>query len=141
MLERQNVVFSQKLICSNSPVGKGIFNVQDPIARLQLLRAMSVHSVAKALQECFVEFLIYRLSSRDVLMTNQPVSVKERNEHGLDNVLHLPCFLRARRCRVPLGGHVLCFRNTPVNPALVTSDYRGHEIGIVLGSLAEVSAK
>jgi hypothetical protein len=35
---------------------------------------------------------------------------------------------------------VLCFRNTPVNPALVTSDYRGHEIGIVLGSLTEVSA-
>ena len=67
--------------------------VQDPIAGAPLLRAMSVHSVAEALQDCFVEFLIYCLSSRDVLMMDQPVNVEERNQHEL----HLPCFLRSRR--------------------------------------------
>ena len=58
--------------------------VQDPIAGAPLLRAMSAHSVAEALQDCFVEFLVHRLSSTDVLMMNQPVNVEERNQHGLD---------------------------------------------------------
>ena len=66
--------------------------MQDPIAGAPLLRAMSAQSVAEALQDCFVKFLIYRLSSRDVLMMNQPVNVKERNQHGLDVGLHLPLF-------------------------------------------------
>jgi len=57
--------------------------VQDPIAGAPLLRAMSVHSVTEALQDCSVVFLIYRLSSRVVHMMNQPVSVEERNLHGL----------------------------------------------------------
>jgi hypothetical protein len=57
--------------------------VQDPIAGVPLLRAMSAHSVAEALEDCSVKFLIYRLSSSDVLMINQPVNV-ERNLHGLD---------------------------------------------------------
>ena len=110
--------------------------VQDPIAGAPLLRAMSAHSVAGALQDSFVEFLIYRLSSRDVLMMNQPINVKEWNQHGLDIGLHLLFFLQSRRwCHVPLEGHALCFRVIPVNPALVTSDYRGHEVGIVLFAL------
>jgi len=55
--------------------------------------------------------------------------------------LHLPCFLWSRRwCRAPLGGHLLCFQVVTVNPAFVTSVYRGHEVGIVLGSITEVSA-
>ena len=67
------------------------------------------------------------LFSRDVLMMNQPVNVEECNQHVLDTGLHLPRFLRSRRwCRVPLGGHLLCFRVIPVNPAFFTSDYRGH---------------
>jgi len=91
--ERRKIVFHQKFICGGSPVGRGIVMVQDPIAGAPLLRAMSAHSVAETLQDCFVEFLIYRLSSRDVLMMNQPVNAEERNQHGL----HLPCFLRSRR--------------------------------------------
>ena len=71
--------------------------VQDPIAGTPLLRAMSAHSVVEALRDCFVEVLIYCLSSRGVLLTNQPVSVKECNQHGLDIGLHLPRFLRWRR--------------------------------------------
>jgi len=71
--------------------------VQDPIAGTPLLRAMSVCSIVEALQDCFVEFLIYCLSSRDVLMMNQPVNVEEINQHGLHIGLHLPCFLRSRR--------------------------------------------
>ena len=66
--------------------------VQDPIARTPLLRAMSAHSVAEVLQDCFVEFLIYRLASRDVLMMNEPVSVEECNQHGLDIGLHRRAF-------------------------------------------------
>ena len=97
MCEQQNVVFHQKFICGDSPVGRGIVTVQDPIAGAPLLRAMSAHSGAEALQDCFVEFLIYRLSSRDILMMNQPVNVKERNQHGLDIGLHLPHFLRSRK--------------------------------------------
>ena len=72
-------MFRQKFICGDSPVSRGIVMVHDP-----LLRAMSAHRVAKALQHCFVEFLIYRLASRDVLMMNKPVNVEERNQHGLD---------------------------------------------------------
>jgi len=70
--------------------------VQDPIAATPLLRAMSAHNVAEALQDCFVEFLIYRLSSRDVLMMNEPVNVEERNQCGLDIGLHLLRFLLSR---------------------------------------------
>ena len=51
----------------------------------------------EVLQDCFVEFLIYRLSCRDELMMNQPVNVEERNQHGLDIGLYLPRFLRSRR--------------------------------------------
>ena len=90
-------MFRQKLICGDSPVGRGVVVVQDPVAGTPLLRAMSVHSILEALQDCFVEFLIYRLSCRDELMMNQPVSVEERNQHGLDIGLHLPHFLRSRR--------------------------------------------
>jgi len=95
--ERRNVVFHQTFFCGDSPVGRGIVKVQDPIAGAPLPRAMSVYSVAEALQECFVEFLIYRLSSRDVLMMNQTINVKERNQYGLDIGIHLLCFLRSRR--------------------------------------------
>ena len=75
----------------------GIVMVQDPIAETPFLRVMSAHSVMEALQDCFVEFLIYHLAPRDVLMMNEPVNVEERNEHGLDIGLHLPRFLRSRR--------------------------------------------
>ena len=71
--------------------------LRNPVAGAPLLRAMSAHSVAETLQECFVEFLIYRLSCRDELMMNQPVTVEECNQHGLDIGLHLPRFLRSRR--------------------------------------------
>ena len=87
----------QKFIYGDSPVGRGVVMVQDPVAGVPLLRAMSAHSVAEALQDCFVEFLIYRLSCRDELMMNQPVDVEERNQHGLDTGLHLLRFFRSRR--------------------------------------------
>ena len=90
-------MFCQKLICGDSPVGRGIVVVQDPVAGAPLLRAMSAHSVAEALQDCFVEFLISRLSCREELMMNQPVNVEERNQHGLDIGLHLPRFLWSRK--------------------------------------------
>jgi len=44
--KQQNVVFLQKLICGDSPVGRGIVMVQDPIVGAPFLRAMSAHSVA-----------------------------------------------------------------------------------------------
>jgi len=72
---------------------------------------------------------------------NQLSSVEEHSQHGLDIGLHQPRFLQLRRwCRVPLGGHLLCFQVTLVNPTVITRDYRGHEFGIVLGSMMEVSA-
>jgi hypothetical protein len=61
-------------------VCRGFVVVQDPVAGAPLLRAMSAHTVAESLQDCFVEVLIYRLSCRDELMMNQPVNVKERNQ-------------------------------------------------------------
>jgi hypothetical protein len=91
--EQWKFVFRQKFNCGDSPVGRGIVMVQDPIAGAPLLRAMSAHSVAEALQDCFVESHIYRLSSRDVLMMDQSVNVDESNQHEL----HLPCCLRSRR--------------------------------------------
>jgi len=84
-------------ICGDSPVGRGVVVVQDPVAGAPLLRAMSVRSVVEALQDSFVELLIYRLSCRDKLMINQPVNVEEHNQHGLDIGLHLPRFLWSRR--------------------------------------------
>ena len=61
--EGWNVVFRQKFICGDSPVSKGIVMVQDPIAGTPLLRAMSAHSVAEALQDCFVEFTVWPLAT------------------------------------------------------------------------------
>ena len=97
MWEGRNVVFRQKFICGDSLVSRGIVVVQDPIGGTPLLRAMSAHSVAEALLDCFVEFLTCRLASRDVLTMNEPVNVEERNQRGLDIGLHLPRFLRSRR--------------------------------------------
>jgi len=94
--EGWNVVFQQKFICGDDPVSRGIVMVQDPIAGTPLLRA-SAHSIGEVLQDCFVEFVIYRMSSRDILMMNQPINVEKRNQHGLDIGLHLPHFLRLRR--------------------------------------------
>ena len=76
-------MFRQKFICGDSPVDRGVVMVQDPVAGAPLLRVMSAHSVVEALQDSFIEFFIYRLSCRDELMMNQPVNVKERNQHGL----------------------------------------------------------
>jgi len=53
--EGQKVEFCQKFICGDSPVGRGIVMVQDPVARTPLLRAMSVHSVAGLL--CRIPYL------------------------------------------------------------------------------------
>ena len=55
--EGRNVVFRQKFICGDSPVSRGIVMVQNPVAGTPLLRAMSAHSVAEALQDSYVEFL------------------------------------------------------------------------------------
>jgi len=90
-------VFHQKFICGDSPAGRGIIMVQDPIARAPILRVISAHSIAEAWQDCSVEFLIYSPSSRNVLMMNQPISVEERNQHGLDIGLHRPRFLQSSR--------------------------------------------
>ena len=92
-----NVVFCQKLICDDGPVDRGVVMLQDPVAGAPLLRVMSAYSVTEALWDCFVEFLIYLLSSRDVLMMNQPVNVEEHNQHVLDIRLHLPRVLWSRR--------------------------------------------
>jgi len=51
-------VFHQKFICGDSSVGRGIVMVQDPIAGAPLLRALSAHSVAEALQDfCRIPYL------------------------------------------------------------------------------------
>jgi hypothetical protein len=88
---RRNIVFRQKFNCCDSPVGVGFDMVQDPGDGAPLLRAMSAHSVAEVLQDCSVELLIYRLSSRNVLMMNEPVNVEERRAffgRGDDAVFH-----------------------------------------------------
>ena len=54
-------MFRQKFICGDSPLGRGVVVVQDPVAGAPLFRAMSAHRVAEAVQDCFVEFLIYRV--------------------------------------------------------------------------------
>ena len=51
MWEQWNVVFRQKFICDDSPVGRGIVMVQDPNAGAPLLRAMSSHGIAETLQD------------------------------------------------------------------------------------------
>jgi len=94
--ESNGMLFRQKFVCGGSH-GRGIVMVQDPIVGTPLLSVTSAHSIAEALQECFVEFLIYCLSSRDVLMMNQPVNIEGRNQHGLDIGLHLLHFLQSRR--------------------------------------------
>jgi len=128
-----NVVFRQKFICDDSPVGRGFDMVRDPTAVAPLLRVMSPHSVTEALQDCSVEFLIHHLFSRNVLMMNQPVNVEERDQHGLLIGLKemMPC---------STGMTFALFPDKSRTPAFVTSDYRGHEVRIVLGSLMEVSA-
>ena len=90
-------MFHQEFICGDSPVSRGIVMVQDPIAGAPLLWAMSAHSVMEVLEDCYVEFLIYHVSSREVLMMNQHINVEECNQHGPDIGLHLLRFLRSRR--------------------------------------------
>ena len=101
-------MFRQKFICGDSPVGRGVVFVLDPVGGTPLLRAMSAHSVAEALQVSLVEFHIYRLTCRDGLMMNQPVNVEERNQHGLDIGFHLPRFF-GRGDDVVLHWEDICF--------------------------------
>jgi hypothetical protein len=55
--EQQNVVFRQKFVVTALWAGALSWcRIQLPE---RLLRAMSAHTVAEALQDCFVEFLIY----------------------------------------------------------------------------------
>ena len=49
--EGWNVVFCEKFICGDSRVSRGIVMVQDQVAGMPLLRAMSVHGIVEALQE------------------------------------------------------------------------------------------
>jgi hypothetical protein len=72
--ERRKLVFRQKFICGDSPVGRDIVMVQDQTAGAPLLRAMSAHGVAEALQDCFMEFLMYLCNLSD---SQTSVSVKD----------------------------------------------------------------
>ena len=89
--EGRNVVFRLKFIFGYSPVSRGTVMVQDPIVGTPILRAMSTHSVAEALQDCFVEFLIYRQASRDVLMMTSP----SMSKNAINMVLTLDFTCRA----------------------------------------------
>ena len=57
--QRRNVVFRQKFISGDSPVGKGVVVVQDPVAGEPLLRAMSAHSVAETLCYVLLNFILF----------------------------------------------------------------------------------
>ena len=95
MWEGQNVVFRQKFICGDSPASRGIVMVQDPITGTSILRAVCAQR-HRGVAELFCRIPYLLSVSRDALMMNQPVSVEERNQHGLDIGFHLPCFLWSR---------------------------------------------
>lgn len=77
--EAWNVVFNQNCILSDRPVYGGIVVMHNLTACAPLLRLISVHSIAEAMQGCFVEFCIDTLSSEDLFMMNQHINVKEHN--------------------------------------------------------------
>jgi hypothetical protein len=54
--ERRNVVFRKKSIYDDSPVGRDVVMVQNPIAGAPFLRAMSAPSIAEALL-CRIPYL------------------------------------------------------------------------------------
>jgi hypothetical protein len=63
---------------------------------------------------------------------NNPIDVKENDEHALYFALHLSRLFRSRWvCTFQLGGLLLCLRAITVSPALVTSDNPGQ--GCIIG--------
>jgi hypothetical protein len=111
--------------------------VQDPIAGAPRLRAISSHEVVEALQDCFIEFLIYCKPSRDIFIMNQPINV----ENAINTVLTFDFTFFGRGDDAVFHWEDICFvPGQTVNPAFVTSDYRGREFGIILGSIMEVRA-
>lgn len=88
---------------------RGIVKVQNLIAGVPFFMELSVHSATKALQDFFfVEFSIYTQSSRNELMMNQPINVKENNQHGLDNGLQFSCLLWYHRRSHRQGDDAVC---------------------------------
>jgi hypothetical protein len=64
------------------------------------------------------------MACQDEFFVNNPLDVKENDDHALDFALSFP-----------LGGLLLCLRVTTVNSAHVTSDNLGQEDCIVGGDL------
>lgn len=52
-------MFLQHNFCADRLVNRSIVIVQNQITDAPLLRGMSAHNIAEALQDCFVEFSIY----------------------------------------------------------------------------------
>jgi hypothetical protein len=72
---------------------------------------------------------------------NNPLEVKENDEHSLDFALHLPHLSQSRWIGTfLLGGLLFCLRVITVNAALITSDNLGQGGCIVRGDLTKLLA-
>jgi hypothetical protein len=68
------------------------------------------------------------LACQEEFFVNNPLDVKEDDEHAPDVALHLSRLLRSRQiCTFPLGGFLLCLRIITINLVLITGDNPGQE--------------
>ena len=88
-----------------------------------------------------VEPRIQSLACWDKFFVNNPLDIKEGDDHALEIAFHLSgLFWPWWRGAFPLGGLLLCLRVVIVNPALITSDDPGQEVFIIGGGLTKFNA-
>jgi hypothetical protein len=79
------------------------------------------------------------LAYQGEFLVNNPLDVKENDEHALDFPLHLSRPFQSRQIwAFPLRGLLLCLRVIAVNPALITSDNPGQEWCVIGGELMQL---
>ena len=112
---------------------RGLFSPQ--------LGAMSSHFFPQSPQNFAVEPGIHSSACWDRFFVQNPLYVKESDDHALEIAFHLSgLFWPWWRGAFPLGGLSLCLRVVTVNPALITSDDPRQERFVFGGELMKFSA-
>jgi len=103
--------------------------------------AISSHFFTQSPQNLAVEPGIHSSACWDKLFVQNPLDVKESDDHALEIAFHLyGLFWPWWRGAFPLGGLSLCLRVVTVNPALIISDDPEQEGFIVGDELTNYSA-
>jgi hypothetical protein len=110
------VVFGQKFPGEKGSVRLCIVMMQQPVLLSQNFRTKSSHILTQSPWKITVVCGIDCLACQDKFFVNNPLDVKENDEHALDFAHHLSCLFWSRWIwTFPLGGLLLSLRVVTVH--------------------------